>query len=67
MIIVEHVQPARDRGFLPEPPYDEYAGRDINAAMCATFASTSVVSGARRIPYGSMEAFQWEVELCGLI
>ena len=35
MIIVEQVQPTRDRGFLPELPYDEYACRDIKAAMCA--------------------------------
>ena len=35
MIVVEQVQPSRDRGFLPELPYDEYACRDINAARCA--------------------------------
>jgi len=35
VIIVEQVQPTRDRGFLPELPYDEYACRDIKAAKCA--------------------------------
>ena len=35
MIIVEQVQPSRDRGFLPELPHGEYACRDINADMCA--------------------------------
>ena len=35
MIIVELLEPAGDRGFLPESDYHDYAGRDINAAMCA--------------------------------
>jgi hypothetical protein len=62
VIIVEQAEPARDRGFLAERPHDEYAARDFSAAMCASVASTSVVSGARRTPYDSMEASQWEVD-----
>jgi hypothetical protein len=58
VIIIEQAEPAGDRGFLPELPCDEYASRDISAPMCAALASASVVSGARRIPYGSMEASQ---------
>jgi hypothetical protein len=65
--LFEHVEPARDRGFLAELPYDEYAGRDIKRGYVRRVASVSVVSGARRIPYGSMEASQWEVDLCSLI
>jgi hypothetical protein len=33
--IVEHVELARDRGFLAELPYDQYAGRDIRAGCSA--------------------------------
>jgi hypothetical protein len=40
VIIVEQVQPSRDRGFLPELPYDDYPGRDINAAMCAALRAS---------------------------
>jgi len=67
VIIVELLEPAGGRGFLPESHCHDYAGRDINAAMCAALRSASVVSGARRIPYGSMEASQWGVDLCSVI
>ena len=67
MIIVEQVQPSRDRGFLPELPYDVYACRDIKRGYVRRVASVSVVSGGLRIPYGSMEASQWAVDLCSLI
>jgi len=32
VIIVELLEPAGGRGFLPESHYHDYAGRDINAA-----------------------------------
>jgi hypothetical protein len=35
------VQPSRDRGFLSELPYDEYACRDINAARRAALRAHS--------------------------
>jgi len=45
-----------------ERPHDECAAREFSAAMCASVAGTSVVSGARRTPYDSMEASQWKVD-----
>ncbi len=67
MIVVEQVQPSRDRGFLPELPYDEYACRDIQRGYVRRVARASVLSDGRRIPYGSMEASQWGVDLCCVI
>jgi hypothetical protein len=49
VIVVEQVEASRDRGLLPELPYDEYACRDINAARCVAFVRASVLSDGRRI------------------
>ena len=66
MIVVEQMQPSRDRGFLPELPYDEYACRDINALGASRCEGLGPERRATH-SYGSMEASQWAVDLCSVI
>jgi hypothetical protein len=63
MIIVEQVQPSRDRGFLPELPC---TGSPVAISTRLGAPRCEGLDG-RRIPFGSMEASQWAVDLCSVI